>query len=75
MFGEFENIAEYRGMIIPETERYRQFFLSLDVDWTKIPTRSLFLEILFKGLNIIKVPFPAVQFNTKREIVGHWLYF
>jgi hypothetical protein len=75
MFGEFENIAEYRGMFIPETERYRQLFLSLDVDWTKIPTRSLFLEILFKGLNIIKVPFPAVQFNTKREIIGHWLYF
>lgn len=75
MFGEFENITEYNGVLIPETQRYRQFFLSLDVDWTKIPTNSLFLEILFRGLNIIKVPFPAIQFNTKGEFHGHWLYF
>lgn len=75
MFGEFENITQYNGVIIPETQRYRQFFLSLDVDWTKIPTNSTFLEVLFRGLNIIKVPFPALQFNTKGELRGHWIYF
>jgi YHS domain-containing protein len=75
MFGEFKNISEYNGVIIPETERYRQYFLSLDIDWTKIPTNSLFLEILFKGLNIIKVPFPALQFNSKGEFKGHLLYY
>jgi YHS domain-containing protein len=75
MFGEFENITEYRGVPIPETQRYRQLFLSLDVDWTRIPTNSKFMELLFQGLNIIKVPFPAIQFNTKGEVHGHWLYF
>jgi hypothetical protein len=75
MFGEFRNITEYNGVHIPETQRFRQLFFSLDVDWTKIRTNSTFVEILFKGLNIIKVPFPALQFNTKGEIVGHWLYF
>jgi len=75
MFGEFRNIVEYKGVPIPQTERYRQLFLSLDVDWTRIPTNSLLLEILFKGLNIVKVPFPAVQFNTKGKVAGHWLYF
>ncbi len=75
MFGEFENINQYNGVTIPETQRYRQFFLSLDVDWTKIPTNSLFLEALFRGLNIIKIPFPAIQYNNKGEFHGHWLYF
>jgi YHS domain-containing protein len=75
MFGEFENITEYNGVVIPETQRYRQFFLSLDIDWTKIPTNSHFLEVLFRGLNIIKVPFPAIQFNSKGEFKGHYIYF
>lgn len=75
MFGEFENIIEYNGVPIPETQRYRQFFLSLDVDFTKIPTNSQFLKILFQGLNIVKVPFPALQYNTKGKLKGHWLYF
>lgn len=75
MFGEFENITEYNGVVIPETQRYRQFFLSLDIDWTKIPTNSHFLKVLFRGLNIIKVPFPAIQFNSKGEFKGHYIYF
>ncbi len=75
MFGEFENITEYKGVPIPETERYRQFFLSLDVDWTRIPTNSTFMEVLYRGLNILKVPFPAIQYNSKGEFHGHWLYF
>jgi YHS domain-containing protein len=75
MFGEFENITEYKGVPIPETQRYRQFLLSLDIDWTKIHTNSKFLEIIFQGLNIIKVPFPAIEFNSKGGIHGHWLYY
>lgn len=75
MFGEFKNITEYNGVPIPETQRYRQVFLSLDVDWTRIPTNSQFLKILFQGLKIVKVPFPALQYNTKGQLKGHWLYF
>jgi hypothetical protein len=75
MFGEFENITEYNGFAIPETQRYRQFFLSLDVDWTRVATNSQFLKILFRGFNIIKIPFPALQYNTRGEFCAHWLYF
>jgi hypothetical protein len=75
MFGEFENIKIYNKSLIPETQRYRQMFISLDVDWTRIPTKSKFLQFLFKGMNIIKIPFPALEYNTKGEFKGHWLYF
>ncbi|HOO85093.1 MAG TPA: DUF2279 domain-containing protein [Prolixibacteraceae bacterium] len=75
MFGEFENKTEYNGVTIPETQRYRQLLLSLDIDFAKIKTNSKFLKILFQGLNVVKVPFPAIELNTKGEFKGHWLYY
>jgi hypothetical protein len=75
MFGIFENINSYRGVIIPETQRYRQYLLSLDVDWTKINTRSKFLRTLFQGLNFIKIPFPAIEINSMGRLKGYWIYF
>ncbi|MFO7616077.1 MAG: DUF2279 domain-containing protein [Bacteroidales bacterium] len=75
MFGEFKNIRYYKGVWIPETERYRQFLFSLDVDWTRIPTRSRFLKGLFQALVFIKVPFPTIEFNSLGSVKGYWLYY
>lgn len=75
MFGAFENIDSYRSVIIPETERYRQYLISLDVDWPKINTQSGFLNTMCKLLVFIKLPFPALEFNSKGEFKGHWIYF
>ncbi|SDK78019.1 Uncharacterized conserved protein YfiM, DUF2279 family [Catalinimonas alkaloidigena] len=75
MFGEFENLRYYRGVWLPETARYRQFLLSLDVDWTRIPTRSRFLKKVFNVLFFVKVPFPALEVNTQGQLKGYWLYF
>lgn len=44
-------------------DRYRQFYLSLDADLTKIKTRSRFLKTLFTAVGFIKIPFPAVEFS------------
>lgn len=75
MYGEFENISDYNGVAIPETERYRQYLFSLDVDWTKIKTNSGFLKILFKGMTFVKLPFPALEYNSKGEFKGYWMYY
>ena len=75
MYGEFENITSYNGVDIPETRRYRQFFFSLDIDWTKIETNSGVLRTLLKGLTFIKLPFPAIEYNPNGQFKGHWLYF
>lgn len=53
----------------------RQFYLSFDVDLTKIKTNSHFLKTLFDVLNLIKVPFPAVEFTEKNGIKVHSVYF
>lgn len=75
MFGEFSNLSSYRGVSIPPTERYRQYFLSLDIDWSKIPTKSKFMKAVFEGLNFIKIPFPTLEYNSLGQFKGHWLYF
>ena len=75
MTGGFENATDYHGKPIPYFDRKQQFYLSLDVDFTKIPTNNKFLKYTFKVLNIFKVPFPAIEYNTGNEWVWHWLFF
>ncbi len=75
MYGEFRNITSYRGVPIPETVRYRQYLLSLDVDWTKIKSNSKFVQMLLKGMVFIKLPFPALELNSLGKFRGHWLYY
>lgn len=43
--------------------QYRQYYFSLDVDFTKIKTKSKFLQSVFSVFNGFKVPFPAVEFS------------
>ena len=54
---------------------YRQFYLSLDLDLTKIKTNSEFLKSIFSVVNFIKIPAPTIEFNTKNGIKFHYLYF
>jgi len=75
MYGEFKNIKQYRRVAIPETERYRQFLLSLDIDFSKIKTRHPFLKTIFDAMFILKVPLPTLEYNTKGQWLFHPLYF
>lgn len=54
---------------------YRQYYLSLDIDFRRIPTRRKALKAFFFMLNTLKVPAPALEFNRKQGFKGHWLYF
>jgi uncharacterized protein YfiM (DUF2279 family) len=54
---------------------YRQFYLSFDADLTKIETKSKFLKTVFSVVNFIKIPAPALEFNTKNGFKLHYLYF
>jgi hypothetical protein len=75
MFGEFENKTQYRGVTIPATERYRQFLFSFDIDFCKIPARNKNLKRLFNSMFMIKIPFPAIEINTKGQFKFHPLYY
>lgn len=58
-----------------EVERYRQYYFSIDVDFTQIKTNSGFLKGLFYVLNMIKVPAPTLELNSKGEAEFHLFYF
>ena len=54
---------------------YRQFYLSLDVDLTKITTKSHFLKTLFSVFNTIKIPAPTLQYDEYNGLKAHFIYF
>ncbi|WP_452603378.1 DUF2279 domain-containing protein [Pontimicrobium sp. MEBiC06410] len=55
--------------------RRRQYYLSLDIDLTKINTNSHILRTLFSIFNVVKVPLPTVEFTDKNDLKFHAIYF
>ena len=60
---------------LPHQDRYRRYFLTLDIDFDKIRTRSRTLNSLFFFLNLIKFPLPTLEFNERGQVLFHPLYF
>lgn len=63
------------SFLYPETQRTRQFYLSLDADLTKIHTKSHFLKTFFSIFNSIKIPAPTFEINGLGRVKFHYLYF
>ena len=55
--------------------RRRQYYFSLDVDLSRIQTKSHTLRTLFDVFNVIKVPFPTVSFDRENGLKLHYIYF
>ena len=62
-------------LITTDVPRQRQYFLSLDLDLTKIETNKPFLKTLFGVVNVIKIPAPALEYREGEGFKGHWIYF
>jgi hypothetical protein len=75
MLGAESNPAEYNGEPLPYFERYSQYFLSLDIDLTKIKTKNETVSMLLNLIGYIKIPFPAVEFNRIDKVEWHWMYY
>ncbi|WP_246285072.1 YfiM family protein [Hymenobacter lapidiphilus] len=54
---------------------YRQFYLSLDVDLRRIPTRNKVLKKVFYALSIFHLPAPALEWNPRHGFRAHGLYW
>ena len=70
--GNNENNTQFP---LPKTEIARQFYVSLDVDLTKIQTKSHFLKTFFSVLNTVKVPAPTIEITQFDGIKLHFIYF
>jgi len=58
-----------------DIERYPQFYISFDVDFTRVQTKKPAVKVLLHLLNLIKVPSPTFEFNRKEGVVFHPLFF
>lgn len=72
--GMLQGVKDVDNDLLTNKTRQRQFYLSFDVNLNKINTNSRFLKSVFSVFNVIKVPFPALEFN-KNGCVFHLLYF
>lgn len=72
--GDYNPCYNAAGDLLPSTERYRQYFLSLDIDLSRIKTESDFLKTVFSVVGFIKIPAPTLEFSQDK-LTWHWLYF
>jgi hypothetical protein len=78
MLGGTENIwTDNNGNTIDRTDvqRYRRFFLSLDVDLTRIPVKSKALRTVFSVINVFKIPAPTLELDGNGKFRAYLLYF
>jgi len=75
MINEFDNPKFYMGQPFTELERYRQYLFSLDIDFSKIQTNKKWLRSIFSAVNLIKIPFPALEINRVDGLKFRPLYF
>lgn len=71
MIGSYQNPSHYDGNTMPSLQRQRQYYLSLDIDLTKIKTRSRFLRHFLVLANCLKIPFPTLEYNTEDGFQMH----
>ncbi|MCF6297211.1 MAG: YfiM family protein [Flavobacteriaceae bacterium] len=57
-----------------ENNKYRQFYSSIDIDLTKIKTKSAFLSTVFNIVNSLKIPAPTLEYS-ENKFKFHLLYF
>ncbi len=60
---------------LPKFQRTRQFYLSFDVDLTRIQTKSHVLKTLFSVFNTVKIPAPTFEVNGSGKVKWHAFYF
>ena len=62
------------SQVLISNQRYRQFYLSFDLNLNGVNTKSRVLKSIFDVLNMIKIPFPTLEFN-KKGAVFHLFYY
>lgn len=75
MTGGHENPATVDGNIVPQSERRKQFYLSVDFDLARIQTKSKILSSIFKLINVVHLPAPAIEWGAGRKAIYHGFYF
>ncbi|ULC60618.1 YfiM family protein [Flaviramulus sp. BrNp1-15] len=71
--GMLSGVKDIDNQVLTSNSRYRQYYLSFDVNLNAIRTNSKLLRSIFDVFNMIKIPFPTLEFN-KNGGVFHLFY-
>jgi hypothetical protein len=76
MFGGYGNSwpSPNGDIVRNDIKRYKQWYLSLDVDFEKIPTKKKWVKSMFFVLNAIKFPAPTLMLSNGKWS-SQWLYY
>ena len=78
LFGARDNIEKDKNGVITfnrsDLPRYRQWYLSPDIDLSKIKTKKKIIRFLLNVACAFKFPMPALEFS-QGSFKGHWFYF
>ncbi|PQV50517.1 putative lipoprotein DUF2279 [Jejuia pallidilutea] len=66
--GMFSGIEVTDNQLLTSNRRYRQYYISLDVNLSKIRTNSALLKSVFSVFNMIKIPFPSLEINKNGAV-------
>ena len=80
MYGAYGNFWENEegARFVPDPvqyQRYRQFYLSFDVDLDRIPSNKPLVKTLLNLVNWIKIPSPSLEINTLGQMKFHPIYW
>lgn len=78
MFGALANVGTddhgnaFSRLDIP---RYRQYYISPDIDLTKIKTKRTLVRLALVALNSFKFPAPSIEYNSRGQFAFHFIHF
>ncbi len=76
VFGGFNNRWTMDGATyVWDQPRYRQWYLSPDIDLKRIKTSKPWLKTLLVAANVFKMPAPALEYKSTGRWRWHWLHW
>ena len=72
VFGGYRNTPPTNTAEYP---RYSQYLLSFDIDLSRIKTKNKFLNTLLHAINFVKIPAPALEYNSLGKFKLHPFLF
>ncbi|NQX98542.1 MAG: DUF2279 domain-containing protein [Flavobacteriales bacterium] len=74
-YGADGMVGAFYNSFNPTIKRQRQYYLSLDIDLTRIKTKSKFANTLLGAFGFIKFPLPTIEFNQHDGVKFYGVYF
>jgi len=74
-YGADGMVGAFNNNFDPTKTRQRQYYISLDIDLTRIKTKSKLANTVLGAFGFIKFPLPTIEFNQQGKTKFYGVYF